>query len=244
MDWPALWSLVENRIGVFLAKLEARTRSPALGFATLRLLEEKIASADHVQSPILVGSTYRVDVEVRRPFGDVFLPPEADRLICRLIFKGEPIGVVELPGMGVVSGQRIAQAASWRHARPLLGHALSPTRGVHLGWQTARNLLRRRTLRLLYSILKTKPFDKSRAVRRLKREIVDLVKTNLAQVLAIRLSPEARESQEQRQERLQTAAADGRAFAREKPTRPNVPRPGTRFLPYLILGAVTANMRR
>ena len=46
------------------------------------------------------------------------------------------------------------------------------------------------------------------------------MKTNLAQVLAIRLSPEARESQEQRQERLQTAAADGRAFAREKADPP------------------------
>jgi peptidoglycan/xylan/chitin deacetylase (PgdA/CDA1 family)/SAM-dependent methyltransferase/GT2 family glycosyltransferase len=220
MDWPALWSRVEAPIGVFLAKLEARTRAPALGFATLRLLEKKIASADHVNSPLLVGSTYRVDVEVRRPFGDVFLPPEADRLICRLIFKGEPIGVVELPGMGVVSGQRIAQVATESHARSLLGQALSPIRGVLLGWQTARSLLRRRTLRLLYSILKTKPFDKSRAVRRLKREIVDLVKTNLAQVLAIRLSPEARESRKQWQERLQAAAVDGRAFAREKAAPP------------------------
>ena len=76
--------------------------------------------------------------------------------------------------------------------------------------------MRRRTLRLLYSILKTKPFDQSRAVRRLNREIVDLVKTNLAQVLAIRFSPEARASREQWQEHLQAAAVDGRAYAREK----------------------------
>ena len=215
-DWPALWSRVHAPIAVFLAKLEAHTRAPALAFAILRLLEKKIASADPGKSPLLVGSTYRVNVEVKRPFRDVFLPPEADRLICRLISKGEPIGVVELPGMGVVSGQRIAQAASESQARPLLRQALSPTRGVLLGWQTARGLLRRRTLRLLYSILAAKPFDRSGAVRRLKREIVNVVKTNLAQVLATRPSPEARQSQEQWQERLQTAAVDGRAYAREK----------------------------
>jgi peptidoglycan/xylan/chitin deacetylase (PgdA/CDA1 family)/GT2 family glycosyltransferase len=216
MDWPTIWNRVQAPIGVFLAKLEARTRAPALGFATLRLLEKKIASADHVKGTLLVGRTYRVDVEVRRPFRDVFLPPEVDHLVCRLIFKGKPIGVVELPGMGVVSGQRIAQAASESHARPLLRQALSPIRAVFLGWQTARSLLRRRMFHLLHSILKTKPFDKWRAVRRIKREIVDLVKTNLAQVLAIRLGSEARQSREQCQERLQTAAADGRAFAREK----------------------------
>ena len=215
-DWPDLWSRVHAPIGVFLAKLEAHTRAPGLAFATLRLLEKKIVSADPGKSPLLLGSTYRVNVEVNRPFLDVVLPPEADRLIYRLISRGEPIGVVELPGMGVVSGQRIAQAASESQARQLLRRALSPIRSVRLGWQTARGLLRRRTLRLLYSILAAKPFDRSGAVRRLKREIVNVVKTNLAQVLATRPGPEARRSQEQWQERLQTAAVDGRAYAREK----------------------------
>ena len=215
-DWPALWHRVNAPLTAFLGKLEALCGAPALAFSTLRLLEKKIALADTSEGQLIVGSTCRVNLEVTRPIRDVSLPPEADRLICRLICKGEPIGAVELPGMGVMSGQRIAEAASEGHVRLLLSRALTPIRSVRLCLRTMRGLLRRRTFRLLYAVLAAKPGDRSSCVRRLRQEAVHLVKANLPRVLATKPGHAAKESQEQWQERLKAVAAAGRAYARER----------------------------
>lgn len=215
-DWPALWSRVNGPIGVFLGKLEDHSRAPALAFATLRQFEKKIALTHPGVEPLLIGSTYRFDVDVTRPFRDLLLPPDADRIICRLISKGEPIGSVELPGIGVVSGQRIAEAASERHTRLLLGRALTPLRSVRLGWRTVRDLLRRRPLRMLYAVVAAKPGDRSSAVRRLRQEAVCLVKTNLSRAIATRPSRATKELEEQWQERLKAVVAAGRAYFRKQ----------------------------
>src|SRR4029077_15579837 len=100
-DWPLFWCRVRAPLAAFLARLEAQTKAPALAFATLRHLEKRILLTDPDNTPLLLGSTYRVNVDLARQIPDVFLPPEADRLICRLIFKSKPIGTVELPGTDV-----------------------------------------------------------------------------------------------------------------------------------------------
>lgn len=148
-DWPALWNQVNAPLTAFLARLEAQTRAPVLAFATLRRLEEKVALADPGNAPLLLGRTYRVTIDLTKRVRDVFLPAEADRLICRLTLNGKPIGAVELPGSDVVAGRSIAKAASKELGRLLLrrvlasGPALRTLRGV-LWWRKAASLVWRR----------------------------------------------------------------------------------------------------
>jgi peptidoglycan/xylan/chitin deacetylase (PgdA/CDA1 family)/2-polyprenyl-3-methyl-5-hydroxy-6-metoxy-1,4-benzoquinol methylase/GT2 family glycosyltransferase len=219
-EWPALWSEVNAPLAAFLARLEAQTGAPALAFATLRHLEKKILLAEPDDSPLLLGSTYRVNVDLARRVPDVFLPPEADRLICRLAVKGEPIGAVELPGIEVVTGRRIAEATLEGRRRLLLRlllrSALTPSRGLYVGLATVRNLLRRRTLRLLWDVLAAMPKDRLSAVRRVTHEVASVVRVNLSRVLAMRPSLAASRADRQWHKYLDTAAAAGRVHAREE----------------------------
>ncbi len=128
-DWLVLWCRVSAPLAAFLTKLEVQARAPAVAFATLRYLEKKILLAHPGDAPLLLGSAYRVNVELTRKIPDVFLPPEADRVICRLTLKGEPIGAVELPGASVVTGRKIAEAALEGRGRLVLSKALTPGRG-------------------------------------------------------------------------------------------------------------------
>ncbi len=215
-DWPSLWSRVNAPLLALLAKLESQARAPALAFATLRYLEGKILLADSADAPLVLGSTYRVNVDLAKRVSDVFLPPEVDRLICRLTLKGEPVGAVELPGAGVVSGRRIVEAALEGRGRLLLYGALTPSRGLHLCLQTVHSLLRRRMLGLVYGVLAAKPKERLGAARRAKHEAAIVVKTNLSWVLAARPGVAARQADWQWHEYLGAAAAAGRARAREQ----------------------------
>jgi peptidoglycan/xylan/chitin deacetylase (PgdA/CDA1 family) len=213
-DWLILWSQVSAPLAAFLTKLEAQAGAPAVAFATLRYLEKKILLADPGDVSLVLGSTYRVNVELARKIRDVFLPPEADRVICRLTLKGEPIGAVELPGAGVVTGRRIAEAALEGRGRLVLGRALTPGRGLRLGLRSAHGLLRSRTLGLLYSLLAAKPNEKLAAVRRLKHEAAGVVKANLSRILATRPGLAARQADRRWHEHLEAMAASGRAQVR------------------------------
>jgi peptidoglycan/xylan/chitin deacetylase (PgdA/CDA1 family)/glycosyltransferase involved in cell wall biosynthesis/2-polyprenyl-3-methyl-5-hydroxy-6-metoxy-1,4-benzoquinol methylase len=219
-DWPRLWCRVSAPLAVFLARLEAQTKAPALAFATLRHLEKRILLTDPDNTPLLLGSTYRVNVDLARQIPDVFLPPEADRLICRLIFKSKPIGTVELPGTDVVTGRRIAEAILEGHRRLvlllLLRSVLTPGRGLYVRLATVRNLLRYRTLRLLCDVLVAKPGDRLIAARRLKHEVASVIRTNLSRVLAARTSLAATRAERRWQKYLDTAAATGLVHPREQ----------------------------
>lgn len=215
-DWPVLWSRMRAPLGAFLEQLEARARVPALAFATLQHLEKETLLADASDAPLVLGSAYRVNVDLAKRVRDVSLPPEADRLICRLTLKGEPIGTVELPGAGVVTGQRIAEAAVEGRAHLLLRRALTPGRALYLGLRTTRGLLRRRTLRLICGVSAAKPKDWLGAARRLEREVGSVVKANLPWVLATRPGVAARQANRKWQEFIDATAAAGRARAREQ----------------------------
>ena len=121
---------------------------------------------------------------------------------------------MELPGAGVVTGWRIAEAALEGRGRLVLGRALTPGRGLRLCLQTAPGLLRSRTLGLLYGLLAAKPTERLAAVRRLKLEAADVVKANLSQILATRPSLAARQADRRWHEHLESVAAEGRAQVR------------------------------
>src|SRR5258708_8823226 len=210
-DWPSLWSRVSAPRAAFLGRLEAKARVPALAFATLRHLEKKILLADPGDASLLVGSTYRMSVDLARRVCDVSLPPQADRLICRLTLKGEPVGVVELPGVGVLAGQRIAEAALEGRGRPLLRRALTPERSVHLSFRVGRDLLRRRMLRLIYCVVAAKPKDKLDAARRVKHEVARVARANVPRVLAPRPGLAPRQANPKRQKSVDAGAAAGPA---------------------------------
>ncbi len=187
-DWPVFWSRVNAPLAAFLARLEAQSSAPALAFATLRHLEKQIVLAAADNAPLLLGSTYRVNLDLERRIPDVFLPLHADRLVCRLTLKNQPLGAVELPGTGVLAGCRIARATLQGRRRLflllLLRSALTPGRGLYVGLATVRNLLRRATLRLLYEVLAAKPKDRLSAVRRVRHHVASVVRGKLSQVIA------------------------------------------------------------
>jgi peptidoglycan/xylan/chitin deacetylase (PgdA/CDA1 family)/glycosyltransferase involved in cell wall biosynthesis/2-polyprenyl-3-methyl-5-hydroxy-6-metoxy-1,4-benzoquinol methylase len=222
-DWPGLWSRVSAPLAAFLARLEAKARVPALAFATLRYLEKKILLADTSDASLLVGSTYRVSVDLARQLRDVSLPPQADRLICRLTLKGEPIGALEVPGAGVVAGRKIAEAALEGRGRLLFRRALTPERSVCLGLRVLRGLLRRRMLRLIYCAVTAKPKDRVNAARQVKREAAIVVKANLSRVLASPPGAAAKQANQDWQESVDAATAVGRAAAREQLGQPKSP---------------------
>jgi peptidoglycan/xylan/chitin deacetylase (PgdA/CDA1 family)/glycosyltransferase involved in cell wall biosynthesis len=222
-DWPSLWSRVSTPLAAFLARLEAKARVPALAFATLRHLEKKILLADPGDASLLVGSTYRVSVDLARRVCDVSLPPQADRLICRLSLNGESIGVVELPGVGVLAGRRIAESALEGRGLPQFRRALTPERSVRLSLRVVRDLPRRRMLRLIYCVVAAKPKDRLDAARRVKHEVASVAKANVPRVLAPRQGLAARQANRKWQKSVDAAAAAGRAAAREQLGPPKSP---------------------
>jgi peptidoglycan/xylan/chitin deacetylase (PgdA/CDA1 family)/glycosyltransferase involved in cell wall biosynthesis len=215
-DWPSLWSRVSVPLAAFLTRLEAKARVPALAFATLRHLEEKILLTDPGDAPLLVGSTYRVSMDLARRLHDVSLPPQADRLICRLTLEGETIGAVQLPGVGVVAGRSIAEAALEGRGRLLFRRALTPERSVALSLRVFRGLLQRRVLRLIYRAVTAKPEDRLNAAKRVKRAVGIMVKASLSRVLSASPGVAARQASQNWQRCVDAATAAGRAAAREQ----------------------------
>jgi len=219
-DWPALWRRLNTPLAAFLRKLEARTEAPALAFATLRHLEKNILLTDPDQTPLLLASTYRVTVDMGKRIPDIFLPQEADRLICLLTLKGKPMGVVELPGIDVLTGRTIAKAAlegrKRLSLRLLIRSALTSGQGLCVCLTMVCNLLNRRTFRLLWNILEAKRRDRFSAARRLADQVADVIATNLAGILAARPGLAARRAESRWEKCLDAAAGSGQAHARER----------------------------
>jgi peptidoglycan/xylan/chitin deacetylase (PgdA/CDA1 family) len=225
-DWPALWRRLNAPIAVFLAKLETRAEAPALAFATLRHLEKKILLANPERAPLLLASTYGVRVDLARRIPDVFLPPEADRLLCFLTLKGKPVGMLELPGSDVLTGRKVAKAALEGHKRLtlrlLIRGALTSGRGLYVSLVTVRKLFRRRAFRLLWNVMVAKRKDRLSAVKQLAHEVVGVIATNLSGILAVRPGLAVRRTESRWQKCLDAAAASGRAHARERINNQNL----------------------
>jgi len=215
-DWPSLWTQVNGPLAVFLAKLEAKSRAPRLAFIALRHLEASIVSADRCDTPLHLGKIYRLSIDLAKPVRDICLPAQADRVICRLFLKGERFRVVELPAAGVLAGRKIVEAAAEGHYWQLFRRAMTPTRSVTFGLAMVWGLLRRRMLGLMYGAVAVKTKDRAAAVKQLKQEVVLTAKAKLLQVFAQRPGMPAREAQRQWQNRVDSAIAAGRAYARNE----------------------------
>jgi peptidoglycan/xylan/chitin deacetylase (PgdA/CDA1 family)/SAM-dependent methyltransferase len=213
-DWPSLWTQVNAPLAAFLAKLEAKARAPRLAFIALRHLEENILLAEQSEAPLLLGSTYRVSVELTKPIRDICLPAQTDRVICRLFLKGELIRVVELPAAGTLAGRKIMEAASEGRARQLFRRAMTPTRCVTFGVRVLWGLLRRRMLGLMYGVVAAKTKDRAAAARQLKQEVVVMAKAKLLEVFAPDPGMAAREAKRRWQDHVDFAIAAGRVHAR------------------------------
>jgi glycosyltransferase involved in cell wall biosynthesis/peptidoglycan/xylan/chitin deacetylase (PgdA/CDA1 family) len=219
-DWSALWDQVHAPLTAFLAKLEAHSGVPALAFATLRQLEKQILLAEADNAPRFLGNTYRVNVDLARRVEDVFLPQGVDRLICRVTLNGKQIGAVELPGIAVVTGRRIADVALEGRKRLLVrllfGSAWRPSRGLCVGLGIVHDLLRRRILRLWYEVLTARTIERLSALSLVMHEVAGTVRASLARNLAARRGLAARRIALQWREYLDAAAVAGRAHAREQ----------------------------
>lgn len=119
--WIRLWPDVERDLREFLEALETKSGAPYLSGQALRFLEQQIVSTQPHQRPIVVGSTYAVDVEVTEPIMDAECPPSATVLSCRVTFAGTAVGTVELPVFaGRVRAAVLADAIAAGHAWSLL----------------------------------------------------------------------------------------------------------------------------
>jgi len=163
---------------------------------------------------MLLGSTYRVSVELTKPVRDICLPAETDRVIYRLFLKGERIRVVELPAAGALAGRRIVEAAAEGRARQLFRGAMTPRRSVTFGLKVLWGLLRRRMLGLMYGVVAAKTKHRAAAARQLKQEVVVMAKAKLLEVFAPDPGMAAREAKRQWQDHVDFASAAGRAHAR------------------------------
>jgi peptidoglycan/xylan/chitin deacetylase (PgdA/CDA1 family) len=154
-----------------------------------------------------------------RPIPDVFLPRDVDRLICRLILRGLPVGTLELPGTHVVTGQRIAKAALEGRRRLLLRlllrSALTSGRGLYVSVATVLRLLRFRTFRLLWDVVAAKPKYRLSAKKRVAHEVASVAVGDLSRVLSQRPSLAAIRADRSWQKYLDAVVASGRAHARE-----------------------------
>jgi peptidoglycan/xylan/chitin deacetylase (PgdA/CDA1 family)/glycosyltransferase involved in cell wall biosynthesis len=219
-DWPALWRQVNSSLSTFLARLEAQTRAPALAFATLQHLQKKVLLSDPSDAPLRLANAYRVNLELTRPVPDVFLPPEVDRLICRMTLKGRLMGAVEVPGTGVITGRRIARLALEGRRRLtfrlFLRSALQPCRGFYVRLAAMRELLRPRTLRQLWDLLTTRPENRLSQARQVTRDVAGAIGVSLSRILAARPGLAAERTERRWQKYLDAAVASGRAHARKQ----------------------------
>ena len=219
-DWPALWRRINAPLAAFLARLETETRVPALTFATLRHLQKKMLLAAPDDGPVMLASAYRVNLELTRPVRDVFLPDKVDRIICRLTFKGKSFGSVEIPGIGAVTGRKIAKLALERRRRLVvrlwLRSMLPPGRGFYVGLATICALLRLRILKLLWTVLTARPEDRLIAAKQFTRDVAGAMGSGLLRILAARPGLAVRRFHRQWQKYLDTTAISGRAYARKQ----------------------------
>jgi peptidoglycan/xylan/chitin deacetylase (PgdA/CDA1 family) len=185
-------------------------------------LEKNILLADPGDASLLLGNTCRLNVDLARQVRDLCLPPQADRVICRVFLKGEPIALMELPAVGALAGRKIVQAGAENRARLLFRRGLTPRRTVNFGLRMLCGLLRRRMFGLAYRVMVAKAEDRLTAARQLKQEIASTAKAKLLEVFASRPGIAAREAKRKWQDTVEIAVAAGRAQARKEVTTPRI----------------------
>jgi len=124
--WPSLLQTIDERLELFLLELERLTRAPQLSRRTRRSLERLILQGIDLSQPATVGQTHGLIVEATAPIPDVRTDLAVERLWCRVLVEGEPLGTVQLPVCdGLVPASVLADAVAADFAWQLLGRFLT-----------------------------------------------------------------------------------------------------------------------
>ncbi len=119
---PALWPELQPGVDQLLNRLQERSTAPSFGVRVLRQLKELIVTHAPGNAPGIVGRTHYTDIEVTEPLGDVTVPDAIDRVVLRVVRRGEPLGAITLPAIdGHVRAAVIADVIADRFAWRLLG---------------------------------------------------------------------------------------------------------------------------
>lgn len=127
--WDQLWPRVYQHLGSFLDSLERRSGAWRLKGRVMLALEQLTLNASELDRPFTRGATHAVEVEVTSPIMAVATSPETERVHCRVLVNGAPLGTVLLPcSDGVVSARVIADAVASTFAWPILRRFFQATR--------------------------------------------------------------------------------------------------------------------
>ncbi len=121
-QWVGLWPSLATHIRMFLLDLQAQLLIPGLARSVSTALERMILEHSTELSPVTIGITHAVRVEVTEPIEDIVTPLSAERLYCKVHIDGESIGSVELPVCdGFLLGYVLADSIAADFAWPLIG---------------------------------------------------------------------------------------------------------------------------
>ncbi|HEY9623214.1 MAG TPA: glycosyltransferase, partial [Crinalium sp.] len=120
--WSKLWPQSESKVQAFLSALEIQSQTIGLAQRSQRSLERLVLSHWKPSTPVMVGATYALRIEVSEPFADIHPPETAERLYAMIELKGDFLGTIELPVCdGIVLASVLADAIAAHYSWPILG---------------------------------------------------------------------------------------------------------------------------
>ncbi|MEZ4586208.1 MAG: glycosyltransferase [Gemmatimonadales bacterium] len=139
-----LWRLIEPGLGAFLPRLERESQAAGLARRVGRRLERAVIGASK-SLPVTVGATHAIRVEVTRPFEDVTLGADVERLRALVEVEGRRLGSIELPVFdgvvpGLVLADQVAARFGWEVLQAFFARTLVPPSEVG-AWAAERNLV-------------------------------------------------------------------------------------------------------
>lgn len=121
---------------VFLAALQARASAPGVAPVMATHLERLILGALAPSAPMLVGSTFRIRIELTETIPDIFPPAGAERVRCVLLVGGVARGTLDLPVFdGCLPSSVLSDAIASELAWPLLGEFFNRNLYPMLEWK-------------------------------------------------------------------------------------------------------------
>ena len=126
--WVARWETLSPRVHRFVQELAERLHAPSLTGAILKAMERLILEQVPLEHPLTLGSTQAVPVEVTAPIPDLRPPAGVERVRCRLMLEGLPLGLLDLPVCdGIIPSDVLADAIAADHAWAILGRFFERT---------------------------------------------------------------------------------------------------------------------
>ncbi len=110
-EYHYLWESLEHPINELALALEQRFRIPAFARRARLSMERAILEHAVLSRPVLLRTTYAVQIELTQPLPDISAPLSAERLHCTVELSGKRLGLLEVPIFhGRVTSQVLADA--------------------------------------------------------------------------------------------------------------------------------------